>query len=497
MKEQKIMLTGETLSFDALEKITRKGYQVGISSHAYEKITRAREFVKELSECGVPVYGLSTGVGWNKDRKVFKEYYDQYNKNLLRSHMVGISPICSEEECRAILIIRLNGLLCGHTGQAPKIADYYVEFLNRQIHPVIYKRGSVGEGDIGTLSAVGLAMIGEGDVWYQGQIKPSYEVLQKEGLKPLELGPKDGLSIVSSNAQTAAFAAMAVLKIERFIKLYERVFCLALEGLNGVVDPLEASVNEVRGYEGQKDCAKHCREYLKGSYLYTPDKNWALQDPLSFRCHSAVLGAAVDALTFLKKQLLVELNTSDDNPCLLPEEGRSLGSANFEPLSWVLGVEMTTIAFSHISKMISNQIFHLSDPAFTKLPRFLSPNEATVIAYGTIQKTIGALDGENRMYASPSSMDFLSLAGGIEDHGTNAALAVDKLRKLIENLNYMMAIELMHAAQAVDYRMPITIGEETKRLYEAYRLVVTHLEEDRNLSIDIQQTIDFLETYPL
>jgi histidine ammonia-lyase len=495
MDEKVIQLSGYDLTFEAIDKIAKEGYTVRISEDAVKRLVKSSEFLKCLSDRGDAVYGLNTGVGWNKDKKVFSEYYDQFNKNLIRSHMIGIDPICTEEECRAILVIRLNGFLNGHTGVDPIIASYYETFLNLNIHPVIKKRGSIGEADIGILSAVGLALIGEGEVIYGGKVMPAKEAFVKAGVKSLTLGPKDGLSIVSSNAQSAAMAAMAVIEAEEFIAVYHLIYCLSLEGLNGVVAPLETEVNAVRGYSGQITCANYCKKNLEGSYLYEPDSNRALQDPLSFRCHSAVMGGVTDALNYLKKQLLIEINSTDDNPCLLPELNKCLGSANFEPLSWVLAVEMVTIGFTHVSKMIANQTLHLANPNFTKLSRFLSPDEGQVIAYGTIQKTIGALDGENRMYANPSSMDFLNLAGNIEDHGTNASLAADKLRKLIDNLYYMAAIELMHGAQAVDYRLPIALGTETKKLYEAYRLFVPHLDADRNLSVDIQTTMEFLKRY--
>lgn len=495
MDNRIIILTGHDLSFDDIDKIARYGFPVCIAEDARERVVKARELLKTLSEQGKSIYGLSTGVGWNKDKKVFKEYYRQFNENLLRSHMVGIDPICTETECRAILAIRLNGFLSGHTGVDLDIADYYLEFLNRNLLPVIYKRGSVGEADIGILSAIGLAMLGEGEMFYKGSILSAKDALIKAGLKPISLGPKDGLSIVSSNAQSAALTALAVLEAEHFLEIYNRVYCLALEGLNGVTAPLVEGVNAARGYKGQQWIAGICRNYLEGSYLYKPDSMRALQDPLSFRCHCAVTGAVQDALEYLKKQLLTEINSTDDNPCLLTEEDTCYGSANFEPLSWVLPLEMTSIAFSHLSKMIAGQTLHLGNPTFTRLPRFLSPDEEQTIAYGTIQKTIGALDGENRLYANPSSMDYINLAGDIEDRGTNASLGADKLHKIIDNLYYMASIELMHAAQAVDYRMPINLGRETKKFYEAHRKIVPSLLKDRNLSLDIKTTVDFLKSY--
>lgn len=495
METGNIRLTGETLTLRELEQIAVWGAPVEISEEAWARVKKARELIFKLDKRGVAVYGLNRGVGWNKDKKVFAQFYDRYNRNLLRSHMIGVDPECSEEEVRAMMAVRLNGFLCGHTGVSAEIVEYYQEFLNRGIHPAVKKRGSVGEADIGTLSGIGLVIIGEGEAWYRGERMDGGKALAAAGLEPLLLGPKDGLGVVSSNAQSAAFAGLGLIEAERFIERYRRVFCLALEGLNGVMDPMDESVNRERNYEGQIESAKSCREILKGSYLLEPSDGRALQDPLSFRGQSAVTGAVMDALGYAGRQLEKELNSTDDNPCLLPEEDRICGSSNFEPLSWVLAVEMVSTGLAHMSKMICQQILRIGDPGFTKLNRFLTPEEGAVIAYGTIQKTISCLDAENRMYANPCSLDFLSMAGHIEDLATNAAMAACNMRKIIDNLYYIAAVELMHAAQAVDLRKPPSLGAETGKLFAAYRRVVPFLDEDRNLSCDIEKTYEFLKTY--
>lgn len=492
--EKIIELNGEELTFDIIDAVTYKGAQVVLGAKAQDTMKRARALLLELGEKGEKIYGMNTGVGWNKDKKIDSSVYRAFNERLLRSHMIGIEPYCTEEEIRAILLVRLQGFIKGYPGVDPDIAMMFVELLNRRIHPLIFARGSIGEADIGTLSAVGLALIGEGEVLYKGERMSAVNAFCIEGLQPIFPGAKDGLSIVSSNAQSAALASLAVLEAKRFFSLLLQVFCLSLEGFNGVVAPLEEMVNQARGYKGQNACARICRMMLKGSYLYQKDENRALQDPLSFRSHCAVAGAALDALDYFKEQLRIELDGSDDNPCLSLELGRICGSANFEPLAWVLGAEMLCGALSHVSKMIANQTIHLSNPAFTKLPRFLAPDDET-IAFGTIQKTLGVLDAENRAHANPSSMDYLQLAGNIEDHGTNAVFAVQKVRSSIDNCMTMLAIECMHAAQAVDFRMPVTLGAETKNLYEEYRRTVPHLEKDRNLSVDIMKTKEFLKKW--
>ncbi|MFR2645012.1 MAG: aromatic amino acid lyase [Blautia coccoides] len=291
MQEKVIRLTGSELTISQIKEIAFENAKVEVDAEAMTRVQKARELIFELDKRGVAVYGLNTGVGWNKDKVVYADRYDAYNKNLLRSHMIGVGPECNIPETRTIMAVRLNGFLCGHTGVAPEIVQYYVEFLNRGVHPVIKSRGSVGEADIATLPAIGLTAIGEGEAYYQNQRMESAKALELSGLEPLKLGPKDGLGIVSSNAQGAAFAAMGVIEAEQFIERYRRVFCLALEGLNGVLDPMDESVNRERGYQGQMESARKCKNrkgQLSGKTL-----GGKIQDPLSFRCQSAITGSVM------------------------------------------------------------------------------------------------------------------------------------------------------------------------------------------------------------
>ncbi|MPM28962.1 Histidine ammonia-lyase [bioreactor metagenome] len=413
---------------------------------------------------------------------------------MLYCHSLGIEPLSTEEEVRAMMLVRLNTALCGSTGISVEILKMLRDFLNKGIHPVVPRRGSIGEGDITILSHIGLAIIGEGEVNYKGKRINSKEALSKEGMKPAILGPKDGLSIVSSNAQTAAGSVFLVKEVEEIIKISNVVYCLGMEGLNGVIQPLDERVNDMRGLKGQIKCADECRKYLEESYLYEPNKDRALQDALSFRCSFAINGSVLDALEYVKKYLLIQINTTDDNPCIMTDINNLSVSANFEITSLVAGIEMLGIVLCHLSKSSCNRMLKLADPSFTKLTRFLTPDEQKTIAYGTIQKTFTAIDAENRMLANPSSIDFYSISGNIEDHATNGPLVVDKVRKIVDNLKYIIGMEAIHAAQAVDLRNNVKMGKGTKAAYDAIRGVIPYLDKDRNLSVDIKAAYDIINS---
>lgn len=488
-----IVLNGNDLTLETLRQVAYDRRPVELDPEAVERAARARQVLFDMAAEGKPVYGLNRGVGWNKDKEFDQDFFETYNRNLINSHSLGIRPYCSVEEVRAMMCIRLNTALCGCTGISTEILTMYQEFLNRGIHPRVLQRGSIGEGDISTLSLIGQTMIGSGQVEYKGEIVSSTEAMSAEGIPPAQLGPKDGLSIVSSNAQGESLVAVLVYEVRQLLDEADAVFCLSLEGLNGGLQPLGERVNALRKLSGQQRRAARCREFLAGSYLEQPDPNRALQDPLSFRCGSAVHGAVQDALEFVERHLELQLNATDDNPCIFADEGTSSVSQNFETTTLALGVEMLSAALNHMSKCICYRLIHLADPAFTGLTRFLTPVEVKTIAYGTIQKVFTVLDAENRMLANPSSMDFIAVAGSIEDHASNLPLAAAKARRIVENLRYMLGIEAMHGTQAVDLRGKPQLGRVTGPVYAAFRREVPYLGADRNLSLDIEKAYNFIQ----
>ena len=487
----KLALTGDNLTIQDVVRVARQGAAVEISPEALERLEAGRKLVFDLVDADFPIYGFNVGVGWNKDRKVFKEFFSQYNANLIRSHSIAVPPYASEEDTRAVMLARLATMLVGHTGVAPEIPQMYAEMLNHRIHPLIPERGSVGQGDIGLLSHIGLAIMGEGQVHYNGKQMPSTEAFERAGLKPLTLGPKDGLAIVSSNAMGAGQAAMVLSELEELLKMVDLIYALSLEGVNGSVAPLDARVQRLRRYTGQQKVAETVLSYLEGSYLHMPDRGKAVHDPLCYRDYSQIHGAVWELLEYTKERLEVQLNTTEDNPCLLLEERTILPSANFDPLNWVLPLENLGVALSHVSKTACYRILKLSNPDFTGLPRFLSP-VTEVLGFATVQKTFTALDAEIRHLCNPSSMDTFSLAGDMEDKSCNTPHVVQKLRKIVDNLRYIFALEIIHAAQAVDYRKGRNLGTRTRLLHECTREHISFYDKDRNITNDILKMYDLI-----
>ncbi|KQX48923.1 HAL/PAL/TAL family ammonia-lyase [Paenibacillus sp. Root444D2] len=490
--EYTLVLDGKSLTIEDLQAVAVHRVKVEIDESSWELLEKSRRFVLKKAELDEPVYGFNRGVGLNKDRIIEAQAFETYNRNLLYAHAAGIEPYASEEQVRAVLLARLNSLLVGRTGIAPAIAKQYADFLNAGIHPLLPLRGSVGAGDITLLSHLGLAFIGEGDVMYAGARTSAAAALAQAGLTPVRLGAKDGLAIVSSNAVAAGTGALVLYACEQLLELADLVYALSLEGLQGHVTPLDPSVQRYRPYAGQSSSAERVRRFLTNSGLWHKESA-SLQDPLSFRSACHIHGAALDGLQVVKAALHIHLNASDDNPCVLEEEDRIVSCANFEPLAWVLGFEMLGIALSHVSKSACFRTIKLGSPSFTGLSRFLSPDEST-IAFSTIQKTFTALDAEIRHLSNPSSADYYSLAGDMEDHSSNAPFVVSKVGEIIDRLYYIVAIEAMHAVQAIDLRAGVKLGQGTQAAYDEFRTVVPFLAKDRNLTADIQSAYQLLKS---
>jgi histidine ammonia-lyase len=488
-----VNLNGKDLTIEQVVKVARDRVKVEITPEAMDILKASRQLVFDLVDSNVPVYGFNTGVGWNKDKRVFKEFFQEYNRNLIYSHCLGVEPFASEDEVRAIMLARLNTLLIGATGIQPEIAVMYMDMLNAGVHPVIPERGSVGEGDIAVLSHIGLAMLGEGEAFYNGKRVASAEALKKAGLEPVVLGPKDGLAIVSSNALSAGEGALVLNDIKDLLDISDVIYALSLEGLNGNVSPLDMRTYQVRPYPGQAYSAEKITEYLEGSYIWEPDWKKPVQDPLSFRGSAHVHGAVRDSVAYVEGLLKIQLNSSDDNPCVIMDDKKIISCSNFEVTNWSLGFEMLGMALSQLSKVVCHRIIKLGNPTFTKLSRFLSPSD-NVLAFATIQKTFTALDTEIRHLSNPAISDFFALAGDMEDHANNTPYIVQKTRKIVDNMYYILGIEAMHAAQAVDLRSDIRIGKGTKAAYESIREAVPFYDKDRNLSVDIKNAYKVLQS---
>lgn len=492
-----VVLNGKDLTIEEVFRVV-EGEEVRISDESLELLAEARQLVFDLVDQQVPIYGFNVGVGWNKDRAVFKDFFQKYNTNVILSHSFGVGDYLDEKTTRAVLLLRLNAYLVGCTGAQVEVIQYYETFLNKKIHPAIPEKGSVGVSDLGNVSHIGLAMIGEGEVYYKGELISAKEALELAELEPVNLGPKDGLAIVSSNSHSAGITMMLIKETRELLKTANLVFSLSLEALNGNTSPFLEEPYKRRPYSFNIDMANEIRENIKGSSIWNFNPNKPVQDPLSFRDAAHVHGAVKGALDYLEELIMVQMNSSDDNPCLLLEERKIVSCANYEPISWVLAVEMLGQALAQLSSTSCHRMIKLVNPDFTGLPRFFSPSES-VLGFASMQKAYASLNAEIRLLSNPVNNDYLALAGDIEDRGTNAALVAQKTLSIVDNLNRILGIEAYIAAQGVDLRLKKDhiLADKTKVAYEKIRKVTPFYDKDRAIYKDLEKMYQLIKSKEL
>ena len=490
---EQIVLTGHSMTAEQFYNVVYKRAGVSISPEARNRLERSRKLLNDLADSGQVIYGLNVGVGWNKDKAISASHYAEFNRKLIYSHCVGLPPWASEIDVRAALLARLNTFLVGAAGVSPEIPMFYAALLNHQIHPLIPQQGSVGQADIGLMSFVGLTILGEGQVYYKGKLTDAKLALEQEGIAPLlQLGPKDGLSIVSTNGFSLGQGMLVLKEFQDLLRAADLIYCCTLEALNGSISPFSADALKLKTDEGSLETGAAMRRHLSGSFLHEPDANRPLQDPLCYRNVVHIHGAAREMLEYTKERMLRAINASEDNPGLDLEEGSVIVTSNYEPLNWVLGMESLALAVSHIAHAAGQRMIRLANPVLTGLPRFLAPSGT--LGFATFQKTYTAQFAKIRHLSNPVSSDTLSMAGAIEDRGTNAPYVVGRLRKMLDILREMLAIELMHAAQGQDFRLKEgkQLGKETKTAHTNTRKILGFLDKDRVLTHDILALRDLI-----
>lgn len=516
-----VTLNGSNLTQDEAWAIAEGKDTVAIDPAAMERLKKAHELVLLAAKGGTPVYGLTVGVGLNKDKPLFKangelseEVIDAskaFNRNALRSHSAAVGPMMSKELTRLQMVIRLNTLLAGQTGAQPYVAELYKEFLNKGITPEIPSRGSVGEADITMSSHVGAVMMGEWRAKVNGKEVSGKEALAKAGLKPLDPEGKDALAILSTNAAAVAQTMNAARAARKVIDATPKVYALSLEALNGNVAPFLPQAIKVHPFSGLEEEAAKVRKTLDGSYLWDKNKERALQDPLSFRTTVYTMREAREALKDLDKEINVQINSSDDNPGTILNcdkdyadksqvgqyfvegknvKGAIIPTANFEPLPVAIAAQRLGIAMTHLSHNSVQRTIHLSDDHFTGLTRFLSDPSNKGHAFGAIQKPFVALHSDNIALSSPVSALGTPVAGDIEDTYTNLPSVADRLHRIADNTAYIYSLEMLHSTQGIDLRKKLKgdfkMSAETKKLYNDYRAKVPYVSQDRIYTDDIE-----------
>ncbi|MDQ0340013.1 histidine ammonia-lyase [Caldalkalibacillus uzonensis] len=482
-----IVLDGHSLTLEQVAKVVDEGEMVTASPASIERVKASQREVEKIVEEEQVVYGITTGFGKLSDVYIQKEDVETLQYNLIRSHACGVGEPFPEQVSRAMLLLRANALLKGHSGVRPEVIEQLLTLLNRHIHPVIPQQGSLGaSGDLAPLSHLALVLIGEGKVFYKGKIAATRDVFQEEGIDPLRLSAKEGLALINGTQAMTALGVMAYLEAEKLAYQVEAIAALTFEALRGVVDAFEPEIHEARGYPEQIEVARRMRMFLQGSKLVTRQGQLRVQDAYTLRCIPQVHGATWQTLNYVKDKLQIEINAATDNP-LIFKDGKVLSGGNFHGQPIALAMDYLGIAMAELANISERRIERLVNPQLSGLPPFLSPQPGLQSGAMILQYTAASLVSENKTLAHPASVDSIPSSANQEDHVSMGTTAARHAYAIITNVRRVLAIELICALQAVEFNNPDALAPRTYAIYKAGREIVPPIRQDRVLSEDIER----------
>ena len=491
--DAEIKIDGEHLTIEQVVGTARHHRNITLSSTARVKMEGCEKALHTLVEKDEPIYGINTGYGPFRDKKIDKEQVKQLQINLIRSHSVGTGAPFPEEVVRAAMVIRANTIAKGCSGVRPVIVDTLLEMLTKKVTPFVPEKGSVGaSGDLAPLSHLTLVLMGEGEAYYNGERMPGGEAMEKAGIGAIELQAKEGLAVNNGATFTAGLAALAVSDAENLAKNALLAATLSFEALKATSKAFNERIHNLRPHTGQIESAQYIRALTKESTIIDSMKE-KVQDDYSVRCMPQVMGASMDAISYVRRIVETEINSATDNPLII--DGNPISGGNFHGQPLALAMDFLGIAVSEMGNISERHTAKLVDADHSDgLPLFLIPKEKAGLNNGFMmpQYTAAALVSENKVLSHPASVDSIPTSANAEDHVSMSTIAARKAREIIKNVETIIGIELLCAAQGVDLRskefsIPDALGEGTRVVYKTIREDIAQVTEDRYLYPDIER----------
>jgi len=494
-----LTLDGQPLGLTEIEAVALRCCPVAIAPAARERVAASRALIEQIVAAGQTVYGVNTGFGKLSDVRISDDKLAQLQTNLVRSHAGGVGQPLSEAESRAMLLLRANVLAKGFSGCRIEVLELLVALLNAGVHPVIPEKGSVGaSGDLAPLAHLALVVIGEGEAFYKGERISGGEALRRSGLEPVQLAAKEGLALLNGTQAMGSVGGLAVARAQRLVRLADVGGAMSLDALLGTPVAFDSRIQQARPHAGQMAAAAHLTALMQGSEIRESHREHCsrVQDAYCLRCMPQVHGAVRGALAHVASVFEIEAGSATDNPLVFPEDSTSkseargdvLSGGNFHgaPLSYAL--DYAAIAITDLAGITERRIDRLLNPDINEgLPAFLSPDPGLSSGFMMAQIVSAALINECQVLSHPSSTGSIPTDGGKEDHVSMGMTGALKLRQIVENVERIVAIELMCAAQAIEFRRPLKSSAQLEAVHDAVRKVVPRLEQDRVLSGDIER----------
>jgi histidine ammonia-lyase len=493
---ERLILDGQALTLAEIEAVSLAGCEVAVAPAALRRVVESRGLIEGILAAGETVYGVNTGFGKLSDVRIPPDRLAQLQLNLVRSHAGGVGQPLSEAESRAMVLLRANVLAKGFSGCRPALVEGLVALLNAGVHPVIPEKGSVGaSGDLAPLAHLALVIIGEGEAIYKGERMAGGEALRRAGLEPIALAAKEGLALLNGTQAMTAVGGLATARARRVAKLADVAGAMSLEALMGTPAAFDERIHKARPHRGQIATAAHLIELLAGSEIREAhrERDSRVQDAYCLRCMPQVHGAARDVLDHVAGVLEIEAGSATDNPLVFPGSpagtltgGAVVSGGNFHGAPLAYAFDYAAIALTDLAGITERRIDRLLNPDINEgLPAFLSPDPGLSSGFMIAQIVAAALINECQVLSHPASTGNIPTDGGKEDHVSMGMTGALKLRQIVDNAERITAIELMCAAQALEFRRPLKSSPEIESAHAKVRSVVRRLGEDRVLSTDI------------
>lgn len=485
-------ISAEHLSIERIEEIISKNYKLTLSEEAITKINRCRQYIDDRMAASTdPVYGINTGFGSLCDVKINNTDLEQLQKNLVMSHACGTGEEVPASIVKIMLLLKIQSLSYGHSGVQLKTVERLIEFYNNNIFPVIYTKGSLGaSGDLSPLAHLCLPLIGMGEVDYNGKRISGAELLTIFSWDEIHLQSKEGLALLNGTQFMSSYAVYCLIQAKRISTQSDFIAAISLDAFDGRIDAFDELIHIVRPHAGQLATAKNMLTHLAGSEIAS-QKKVQVQDPYSFRCIPQVHGASKDTITHVHNVVTTEINSVTDNPNVFPDEDKIISGGNFHGQPLALVMDFLAIALAELANISERRTYQLISGQ-RNLPAFLVQNPGLNSGFMIPQYTAASIVSENKQLCTPASVDSIVSSNGQEDHVSMGANAATKLLRVVENVDRVFAIELMNAAQALEFRRPLKSSTAIEEYIAAYRNVVSRNTEDRYLSADIQASLEFI-----
>jgi histidine ammonia-lyase len=439
-----------------------------------------------------PYYGINTGFGSLCNTIIRDEDVEQLQVNLVSSHACGVGDYIPREVAKIMLLLKIQSLAYGHSGVTLETVQRLIDFFNFDCIPVVYEKGSLGaSGDLAPLSHLCLPLIGKGEMWFKGDILPAEVVLKRMGWQALNFRSKEGLALINGTQFMSAFGVYILSQSKKILNLADLIAAMSLDAFDGRIEPFWAASHQIRPHKGQLTVAKRIRKILQGSEITVSEKKH-VQDPYSFRCVPQVHGASREAIQYVKKIFTREINSVTDNPNIFPQTEQILSAGNFHGQILALGFDHLALALSELGSISERRTFQLL-AGLRGLPPFLAKDAGLNSGFMIPQYTAAALASQNKQLCTPTSADSIVSSNGQEDHVSMGATGAIRTYRVLENLKNILAVELMTAAQALDFRRPAKSSEIIENFHAAYREYVPFLEKDTYLQPLMKKTLAFLE----